>query len=286
MSYKNKKVKNKTKKYKKLNCSPKSQYSFSCYTKKNIYKLKSNWNRSNKNNKITSTDPYKIWIDLKNKLSNDCTNEKCWLDQSFMIKNKNKLLENYTFAPNAPDTWNSNPNEWLNSDDIIKVMRQYEFKYPKFKFIGPSPIDFNKRKTFGQCVWDDLCKFQLGNYIKNNITNIGIILNTDPHYLGGAHWICIYINIDKNFIYYFDSNADTTPKEVNEFIKKVIDQANQLNITLTKYTNTITHQEGDSECGMYVLYIIISLLRSNKIPNFKKRIPDKYMEKLRKILFN
>ena len=39
-------------------------------------------------------------------------------------------------------------------------------------------------------------------------------------------------------------------------------------------------------CGMYVLYIIISLLKNKECPNFTDRIPDKEMEKLRKIFLS
>ena len=46
------------------------------------------------------------------------------------------------------------------------------------------------------------------------------------------------------------------------------------------------HQKSDTECGMYVLYIIITLLTTNSLPYFTERVPDKEMEKLRKILFN
>ena len=33
-------------------------------------------------------------------------------------------------------------------------MKQYESKFKYFKFIGPSPIDFDKKKHFGNCVWN------------------------------------------------------------------------------------------------------------------------------------
>ena len=165
-------------------------------------------------------------------------------------------------------------------------MKQYEKKYTNFKFIGPSPIDFNKKKMFGQCVWNDLCNFNLKNLLHKGITKIGIILNTDPHYLSGSHWICIFINMEKDYIYYFDSNADRTPRQVRKFLNKVSNQAKRLNINIKEYINTTEHQKGNTECGMYVLYIIITLLTTNIEPYFSKRISDKEVEKLRKIFFN
>ena len=125
---------------------------------------------------------------------------------------------------------------------------------------------------FGQCVWNDLCNFSVKNYLNKGITKIGIILNTDPHYLGGSHWICLFINLDKKFIYYFDSNADKTPQQVRVFIDKVKKQANKVDIKLEEFINQTEHQKSDTECGMYVLYIITELLKNNNYPNFKERI--------------
>ena len=195
-------------------------------------------------------------------------------------------------------------------------MRQYEHEYPSFKFIGPSPIDFNKKKLFGQCVWNKLCKFNLKSYLKKGISKFGIIFNTDPHYLSGSHWICMYISIPLKIIYYFDSNADSTPPQILKFIKKIQDQAKDLGYKLTYIKNTTKHQKSDTECGMYVLYVITQLLKKERkhiqmnmhksikrkmkgkllsttkknkklvTDLFKKRIPDKKMLTLRKELFN
>jgi hypothetical protein len=48
------------------------------------------------------------------------------------------------------------------------------------------------------------------------------------------------------------------------------------------------HQEGLSECGMYVLYFIINLLEKTKtVDDFrKKRIPDEEIASFRTIYFN
>ena len=216
-----------------------------------------------------------------------CSNEKCWLNQKFMKNSSNKILDKFTFAPKSPKSWKKNPNEWLNSVDIDNVMQQYEFTFPKFIFLGPSPIDFDKKKLFGQCVWNELCNFNLKEYIKNKKTKIGIVFNTDPHYLEGSHWICLFIDIDKEFIFYFDSNADKTPKQVKKFINRVIKQGKILGKDFKYYENKTEHQKTNTECGMYVLYVIIKLLQEKMSPKtFKERIPDSKMEKLRNVLFN
>jgi len=286
-NYRNKKNEKQTKKFKKLNCSPNSRLGYSCYTPSLLSKLKTEWNTTHTTKKIKSNEPHKIWDNLKTNLSDKCSTERCWLNQRFMLNKTDNRFNQHTFAPTAPSSWRRNPNEWLNSEDINKVMKQYEYVFPNFRFIGPSPIDFNKKKLFGQCVWNALCNFNLTAYINKGVTKIGVVFNTDPHYLSGAHWICLFINLEKKFIYYFDSNADSTPKEIRELINKIKSQAKTNGITLKEYKNTTEHQKTDTECGMYVLYIISTLLKSNHLPTvFKKRIPDKEMEKLRKVFFN
>ena len=280
--------KNYTKKaFKKLKCSPKSTYDFTCYNKKSIDKIKQLWNLRHPDIQILTNNSREIWDSLKHNMQNICSNEKCWLNQKFMKNNLDKILEKHTFAPKAPSSWNKNPTEWLSSVDINQIMLQYEYKYPSFIFIGPSPIDFDKKKLFGQCVWNELCNFNLKEHIKNKKNKIGIIFNTDPHYLEGSHWICMFIDIKNKFIFYFDSNADKTPKQINKLVKRITSQGNKLNIDFKFHTNKTQHQRTNTECGMYVLYVISQLLQEKMTPySFNKRIPDKYMKELRKVLFN
>ena len=47
-------------------------------------------------------------------------------------------------------------------------MRQLEDKYSNFQFIGPSPIDFDDHKINGDCVWEELCQFNLAKTLKQN----------------------------------------------------------------------------------------------------------------------
>ena len=48
------------------------------------------------------------------------------------------------------------------------------------------------------------------------------------------------------------------------------------------------HQEGNTECGMYSLYFIISLIEDTVNPNYfkSKKISDAEMENLRDRYFN
>jgi hypothetical protein len=154
----------------KVNCSPKDKNEikqFTCYTDKSLFKLRDKWNIRHPYEKITTNDSKEIHKLLANYLSDLCNKESCWLKQKHEF---GKLDEDFkdSFAPESPYEWKKNPNEWLSSIDIIKVMKQYEKAYKCFDFIGPSPIDFDKKQLYGECVWEELCNFNLKQQIKDN----------------------------------------------------------------------------------------------------------------------
>lgn len=272
-----------------VKCSPEKTNDYTCYSDSSLLKLRNLWNVRHPDRRINTEEPREIWNHLKTNMSNVCETESCWLRQKFIKEGLDKELLQFTFAPKSPDNWKKNPNEWLSSVDIENVMKQYEHKYPSFQFIGPSPIDFDTIKMYDQCVWEELCKFDLYSYLHSGKTKIGIVFNTDPHYKGGTHWVALFINVPKKYIYYFDSNGNQPQNEVNKFIDRVKIQGQNLGIDFNLMSNyPFEHQREDSECGMYVLYFIIQLLTNKKDISFfgKTRISDEEMNKLRNEYFN
>ena len=169
-------------------------------------------------------------------------------------------------------------------------MKQYEKKYKNFEFIGPSPIDYDSQMAFGECVWEELCNFNLEKLLKRNLSKIGVIFNLDPHYKGGSHWVSLFIDISSKKVYYFDSVGKKIPRQIKKFTNTVISQATMLGINLEFdeiYPNE--HQKKDTECGMYSIYFITNMIKNTKMWDtiFKSgTISDKEMEKYRKIYFN
>ena len=281
---------NKSNKTIKLGCSPNINHNkiYTCYTDNNLKKLRDLWNERHPDLLIETDNDKDIWLTLKNYMADVCKNEKCWLKQNFAKNKLTEELKNYTFLPETPNKWKKNKNEWLNSLDIEKVMSQYERKYKNFEFLGPSPIDFDKKKFNNNCVWNDLCNFDLNEKIIKNKTKIGLIFNTDPHYMGGSHWISMFIDINKKFILFFDSTGDDMPNEIKKLINKIRKQGNAIGIKFKIYINKKEHQKKNTECGMYSLHTIIALLDGHHNVEFflNTSIPDNNMEKLRKIYFN
>jgi hypothetical protein len=259
-----------------------------CYSDEGLIQIRDAWNKRHSDEKILTNDPRVIWSKLQYYMRNTCKRESCWLKQSFMKKNLSKALTDFTFAPKSPKEWKKKPNEWLTSVDILKVMKQFEKKNTTFEFIGPSPIDYDKHISYGECVWEELCKFNLENYIKRRINKIGIVFNTDPHDQEGSHWVALFININRRGIYYFDSYGERISKFINRFAKKVTTQGQRLGIKFEFIKNKIRHQYKTSECGMYCIYFIIQMMKDKQtFTEFTQTlIPDDKMLKLRRQLFN
>jgi DNA-binding transcriptional regulator GbsR (MarR family) len=277
-----------------MNCNPrvkgKTINKGTCYTNDTIFKIKKAFNKNFPNRLILSQNPDEIIKDLSSQLS-QCKNESCWLDQ--LSKEERKYLEKMSFSPKKPKEWEKNPREWLSNIDILNVLEQYEDAYDDFEFIGPTPIDFDT-KIGNNCVWKDLCTFDIKKQINSGKNKIGIIFNLDKHDEGGSHWVSLFINIKQGFIFYFDSAANTIPNEITKLIKLILNQCYSEGVHMKYYTNLPNqHQKGNTECGMYSLYFIITMLETSprqlkdKINLFKrKNIPDKFVESFRKKYFN
>lgn len=272
-----------------LKCSPLSinpATKDTCYSSNMINKLVHNWNTKNKKEKINiNLDVNNKYTQLYNKLSYSCSNEKCWVSK-LMKKDITKYLE--VFAPYSPSSWVNNPTEWLSNRDIEDTLKQYEKADKTFKFVGTTPIDFDK-VTQKQCITPIICKFSLTKYINKGINKIGIIFNTDTHDQSGSHWISLYINISQKLIFFFDSTGNKCPSQILNLINRIIKQGKHLNISFKFEQNyPMVHQNSNTECGMYCLFFIINMVKNTlPIQYFKtKRIPDEEMIKYRNIYFN
>ena len=285
-----------------MNCSPvvkKISVHNSCYTPKILLMIRDAYNKDHTTEyRIDETDPTKLWQILNDRFV-QCQKEDCWLN-AIKDSDLKKRIDRYIFAPDKPYEWKKNPNEWLSNFDIMNVLEQYENTYKHFEFIGPTPIDFDAVIS-GRCIQSELCKFQLSDYIKKGKTHIGVIFNLSPHTSGGSHWVSLFIDVKDRTIFFFDSAGDPIPKEIKALVDRIQKQAREINGSKYAFhqNNPKEHQMGNTECGVYSLFFIITMLTSmspltrgrmnmrQKIHLFKKRtISDKYIEKYRNVYFN
>jgi hypothetical protein len=252
--------------------------------------LKLLWNKRHPDQKIEESDPRAIWTSLKNNMNRVCHQEACWLRQSFASSGMDKEMIHYTFAPQAPNTWKKDIHAWLSSIDIANSLKQYEHANPSFLFIGPSPVDFDEVLDDGECVWNELCKFDIMKHVKNGKHKIGVVFNTDPHDKPGEHWVSLFIDVRAKVVFFFDSTGDRPQRRIRTFMKMVCQQGAENNIQFKEYINDVHHQKNDSECGVYCIFMIIHMLLGKMtVDDFldkKKKMTDKYMQRFRRKFFN
>lgn len=220
--------------------------------------------------------------------------ERSWLDVLPIADASKSKYSKYFFSPRRPKEWRKNRKTWLSNFDILAILRQYEEIYVAFKFIEPSPIDFDDiLENKKVCVTKALCGFTLQNHIANGKRKIGIVFNLDTHLQGGSHWVAMFLSVDNGIIFYFDSLGDPIPQRILKFARRIMAEAVTIGRKLVYHSNVPhVHQKGSSECGMYCLYFIITMLTNaspmeKKIAYFKTaKITDKFIFSLRDKYFN
>jgi hypothetical protein len=217
-----------------------------------------------------------------------CEGDFCWLKVNFIKNINDQEIQTATFKPEKPKGQFS----WLSSIDINEVLKQYEKIFPKYKFLGAVPIDFEKNQN--------ITINKLIDFFNKGYRQFGIVINTDPHTRSGQHWMAVFINLNDNGIgtfEFFDSygidrstggskkrNDNKIPKEINIFFIRLNNNNNIFK--LDKKVNKFRHQYKDSECGMYSLNFIVERLYGKSFENISKNvIKDDEMNKRRNIYF-
>jgi Ulp1 protease family, C-terminal catalytic domain len=192
----------------------------------------------------------------------DEKDERCFSANLLSPEEHRKAMK-MDFAPNRPKEWDKNPTTWLTSDEIIDFCKQFEFLYP-MKFLGPSPSDyFYKVKSSDSCYWPELCRFNLGDFLKKGTTLFCVSFNVDKHNSDGSHWVSVFVNAGNPTveIFYFDSAGDGILPDIKKFTDMVAKQARDLKKKVHYDDNeTFDHQKGDTECGMYSLFFFATML--------------------------
>jgi hypothetical protein len=220
-----------------------------------------------------------VWKEIRKRLHKKCSEGT-----------KECIINAMISKPNAPASWEKNPQEWLSSLDIDKLEKEYVKLFPLYAFLGCIPIDFDKKSETGRCLVDSLCSIQIKQLFDKGYRQIGIVFNTDVSTGPGQHWISIFCDIRPEVEYprftYFDSYAQKPEKEIQRLMKRWKDQWDATGIHNKKMVlsyNKTRHQYEDSECGMYCLYFHYCCLLD--IP-MDERVPDSVVRSFRGLLFH
>jgi len=254
-----------------------------CLPKAMISRLVNEWNMRHPEKKVPSSqDKQEQWTNLRRQMVT-CDTEFCAVKK--LVKPKEKKEFQKFFRPEVPTEWKGDPDAWLSTDDIEDVMEQYEDAFPSFEFIGPVPLDFNAKSpvpSWGDCIVDEMCKLDLHKMKAKGTEKIGIVFNFDPHDKPGSHWVAAMLDLKEQIAYYYDSYGKGPPKEINIFFERCKKQGIKKIVF-----NDIRHQRKMSECGMYAIYFLVSMLFGKSFSEIcLDELDDSRMLLLRKIFFS
>jgi hypothetical protein len=273
-----------------------------CYSPEVLENIREEYNKDHPEHAISPGTPLAVWKQLDARLSHKCKTEDCWLDKIDDAALRRKIDE-YFFAPDQPIEWRKKPTFWLSNIEIKQVMDQYEVAYPEFEFMGPTPIDYDSHNKHNgeSCVNMQMCHIDLGKELAKGKRKFGFVFNLSKNGSYGSHWVALFADTDERLLFFFDSNGDKPHPQIAGFMKKLETQAKLLGKPLKRVTNLgWRHQNENTECGMYSMYFLITMLTGKPSGEEKnpmtlkkrmnmfltERIADKYMKMYRKIYFN
>lgn len=244
-----------------------------------VERLREVFNKEHKSQTpIAKGEPEKVWEELQSRLRAQCKTGRAECIVASLMR-----------RPKAPEEWALNRYEWLSSDDIQAIEKNYMHLFPEYHFVGSVPIDFDLKSETRECLVSTLCSMKLQELFNKGYHRIGIVFNTDPHDGPGQHWVALFCDVRPELEYpritYFDSYAMTPEPEIKVLMKRWKKQwdATKIHSKGMKMTyNKTRHQYKDSECGMYCLYFHYACLM--EIP-MNKKIPDDVVNAFRNLLF-
>jgi hypothetical protein len=261
----------------------------SCFTIEELHEIAENYNNNH-------TDQIKLYPgkkdmiqELEKKLKDQCSDQTCWATLKFLNDNTELSM---AFKAKGP----AGQYDWLSTTEINDCMERYMRLYKDFLFIGAVPIDIEDLDQFG------VNKINYDKLDDVGYKKMGIVFNLDKHDQSGSHWVAFYANFDKNQIYYSDSASNTPDLRVKKLVKKIAEVMYKrdfgskkiINLDAETYMNesgknamelvdgfdirynTMKHQYGGSECGVYSMNFLIRLLKGDTFDEIhSKRITDK-----------
>ena len=96
--------------------------------------------------------------------------------------------------------------------------------------------------------------------------------------------MAMFVDLKDDFVFFFNSTGEKIPKRIQRFANTVIQQGKELvppkHISFHENTK-MEHQKSDTECGMYCLYFIITMLiRKTEIGDDEEDQPEMNKQQL------
>ena len=247
-----------------------------------------------------------LWNAVDGKMASKCTTEYCWgkhIGPGKRGRGGGAMAwlggggageDDYghaeptaAFRPRMPTEWEAKPNLWLSTVDIQQVMNQYEAVHSDFKFIGPVPVDFQS-PSGDTCVSPELCQIDLHGWWKQGIRRVGIVFNMDPHDMSGSHWVAAFCDMAGAAAYYYDSFGVKAPQEIDTLLRQFAAQGQELLGTpLRIESNETRHQFKNTECGVYSMHFIMSMLSGQAFDEFiANGMNDEQMQRFRQYFYH
>ena len=235
-------------------CSPSRKHAEACLTLSELKTVAAIHNQSGSSKKIekVSHAPSELRKVIESHLEKGSEADRLYQN---LVK---KALK-----PPKPKEWKANPRKWLNTFDILEVMKQYEDAHPTFVFLGVFPVDFAEREVCSRT--DDgmanMCHFDVQALIKEGKKSAGMVINLDRHNQSGSHWVAWYCCFDeKDPKYgqcYYDSGGRTPSPHMEAFMRSV---QTQMPKHVRAQFSSDRHQRQNTECGIFSMVFIISCL--------------------------
>jgi len=258
-------------------CAPsKSGESGTCFSHDALHKMAEAWNKEYPDQVISSSKSKKaLWKEIRKRMiaQAPCDEDYCLLDMPLVKEASDRDMRSNTFRPEMPKDWIHKPKAWLSTIDIRQVLLQYSKHNAELLFIGPVPIDFDHKISFGQCVVSELCNLNLEDQYQAGKRYIGIVFNLDPHHMPGSHWVSLFVNMKNGGIYFFDSVGKFPVDEISKLMCRLRKQGNQLFIQQQIEMNSFSQEHAMSFPIKQVTDGQVDLDGSITVPPYAKGMP-------------
>ena len=160
----------------------------------------------------------------------------------------------------------SSKNDGLYDDEINSMMKPYARKGYK-----------------GVYSIDEINKIPVSK------DNFGAVLNLDPSYKAGSHWVALFYNKKDNSLDWYDSFGEEPPQRAMKDLKRLVDKINPKTLTTFKVNRIIQQSASSSNCGWFAMRFLTDRFNGIKfkdatgysearkgekdIKAFKKRFP-------------